>query len=211
MHLRPIVARRACGFTAASLVALAGACSSSSTPATRLTAKDAAPDAVDSGHKTKGRDAAIADSSPGAADVHPDVIVDPADCVSVKATSSEKGVGGYCSPMAGQCLHAGPGGTATLCTADFGAPAHEWFCTIPCGTTADCGPGGGTCLSTPFAQICVPPSCTGGLGDASSLVIDAGDAGPVDGAVHHDGAAHDGASRDALPRDASGTADASKG
>ena len=81
------------------------------------------------------------------------------------------------SPGGEQCLHAGSGGTATLCSADFGAPSHEWFCTITCTTSTDCGPAGGTCVTAPFAQVCVPAACDKDLGDASSGYTDAGDAG----------------------------------
>jgi hypothetical protein len=191
-------------------LALVAACSSSSSVPTVPPPKDAG---VDSHVVKKQHDAAtVPDTSTGGgSDAHPDVILDPQNCVSETAKSSENGIGGYCSPKGGQCLHAGTGGTPTLCSADFGAPAHEWFCTLPCNMTSQCGAGGGTCISAPFADICVPAACTGALGDASSQVFDAGDAttdGPPvnDAAPDHDAAqshdsgpdaAHDGALIDA--------------
>lgn len=177
---------------------LAAACSSSSAPPSTHGGKDATSDVVDSGRDAKRPDS-TADTSTGGGgfDAHPDVILDPSDCVSTSATSSENGVGGYCSPGAGQCAHAGTGGTATICTADVGAPSHEWFCTLPCTTTAGCGPGGGTCLSAPFAQICVPTTCAGALGDASSSVVDAGDGAASHDAGTHDAGTHDGGRHDA--------------
>jgi hypothetical protein len=170
------------------------ACSSSSPTSTSSTAKDAGRDAA---RDAVASDATASDVGPGVPDVHPDAINDPKNCVAPGATSSEKGVGGYCSPGAGQCVHAGTGGTATLCSADFGAPSHEWFCTITCTTTADCGPGGGTCLSAPFAQICVPASCAGALGDASSSVVDSGSGDAGDAEAAHDAATHHDAAVDA--------------
>ena len=78
-------------------------------------------------------------------------------------------------------MHAGTGGTPVICTADVeGTPAHEWFCTIPCTQTSDCGAGGGACLSAPFGQFCVPQACSQGLGDAASLTIDGGPDAGVD-------------------------------
>ena len=190
---------------------LALACSSSSTPAVTPPAKDAGVDShVVKPHPDASTGVPEA-STGGGSDAHPDAIIDPQDCVAVTAKPSESGIGSYCSPGAGQCAHVGTGGTPTLCTADFGAPAHEWFCTLPCDMTSQCGAGGGTCISAPFAQICVPAACAGALGDASSQVYDAGDATTdgasvsdaapdQDAAQHHDSgpdAAHDGAPTDA--------------
>jgi len=197
------------------LVAAAGCSSSSATgPATGA---DGGKHVGDGGHSRE----ATVEGSAGGVDAHPDVIIDPSNCVAPSAASSENGVGGYCSPGAGQCAHAGAGGTATLCTADIPAPSHEWFCTIPCSAPSDCGPGGGACLSAPFGQICVPPACAGNLGDASSLVVDSGDASADgasdaphdaghDAAEAHDAAtSHDARSDGAVSRDAA--ADAPKG
>jgi hypothetical protein len=140
----------------------------------------------------------------------PDVINDPLDCVAPGTASGEDGVGGYCSPGGGQCLHAGTGGTATLCTADFGAPAHEWFCTIPCMQQSDCGSG--KCITAAFAQICVPTACIAAIAidaslpdvsvpDAAGDAADAtADARPVDGS--HGDAKHDAAGADAGRPDA---------
>jgi hypothetical protein len=189
-------------------VAFAVACSSSSAP-TVTPIKDAAADAPRDAGKNKPDASAVPEASMGGSDARPDVILDPNDCVSTTAASSENGVGGYCSPGGGQCVHAGVGGSASLCSADFGAPAHEWFCTLPCDTTSECGAGGGTCISAPFADICVPSACAGALGDASSQVFDAGEAGAdgglIDGAVTDATVAHDAASDgDAQAGDATG-------
>ncbi len=180
-------------FSLACLATLALACSSSSGAPTGTTGnKDGGKDAA----SDSAADGTVAEATAPGTDAHPDVIIDPHNCVAPGATSAGAGVGGYCSPGGGQCLHAGPGGSATTCTADIFAPPHEWFCTVSCTTTSDCGGGGGTCLSAPFGQICVPASCANGLGDASSTVVDAGTgADAADAAEPHDGAAaHDAAS-----------------
>ena len=208
MHLRR--SSTSLSLAAAAAVTLATlACSSSSHGTAPGGTKDAAADAtVDA-----AGEASASEASAGGPDVRPDVVLDPHDCVSTGATSSEKGVGGYCSPGGGQCVHAGSGGTPALCSADLGGtPTHEWFCTIPCTMTTDCGPGGGACLSAPFGQICVPSSCANGLGDAASLTpgdagADASDAatdatekhdaaGKTDASGKHDGGGHDDARAD---------------
>jgi hypothetical protein len=169
--LAPFVASAAVALGASVGLGTLVACSSSSSTVTA--SKDAGPDSRADG----GLEGAAPEASTGPADVAVDAVIDPADCVAPGTSSGETGVGGYCSPGGGECAHAGPGGTATLCTADFGAPAHAWFCTVTCASTADCGAGGGACLAPPFAQqICVPSACASGLGDASSPDVDAGDA-----------------------------------
>jgi hypothetical protein len=181
------------------------ACSSSSTPSTTPPV-DAAVDTHVVKKKPDASTTPTPEASTGGTDAHPDVIIDPQNCVAVTAKSSEMGIGGYCSPAGGQCLHAGTGGTPTLCTADFGAPAHEWFCTLPCDTTSQCGAGGGTCISAPFAEICVPAACTGALGDAQSQVFDASDAA-TDGTLSPD--ANDASNQDASGHEAGASPDAS--
>jgi len=178
------------------------ACSSSSTPATKVVAKDAGKVTT----RDSGSDSAAVEAGEAGSDAQPDVmvIIDNQDCVAPGTASNEEGLGGYCSPMGGQCVQTGLGGVATLCSGDLGAPAHEWFCTIPCSQTSDCGAGGGACLSAPFGQICVPTACAGNLGDAGSGLFDAGDAAPEAAASQHEGgtnvhdaatdAAHDAAS-----------------
>jgi hypothetical protein len=189
---RPIVTLATAGL-------LAAACSSSSTTPLMMTGKDAGaqkkPDA--------GSDATTSDGNVGAPDVHPDVIIDPNNCVAPGSPFSQKGVGGYCSPGGGQCAHAGTGGTPTLCTADFGAPSHEWFCTITCTTTTDCGAGGGTCVAAPFGQFCVEAGCAKALGDAGEGAFDAG----VDSGTHDSGTGAD-AKTDAFEKDAGAHTDA---
>jgi hypothetical protein len=211
MHRRPPVLSRPLGLLASSLLAFSMGCSSSSTPS-MAPGRDAGSDV---GHPAKKPDATTGmEASAGGSDAHPDVIIDPNDCVAVNAKPSEDGVGSYCSPGGGQCLHAGTGGVATLCTADFQAPAHEWFCTLPCNTTSQCGPGGGTCISAPFAQICVPASCTANLGDAASLVVDAGDAAvdaPGDATTDQDASRHDAATDAARDAETDAPHDAPRG
>lgn len=103
----------------------------------------------------------------GGPDVQPDVIVDTANCVAPTTSNDSEGVGGYCSPGGGQCATAGPGGAPRICSADLaGAEPHEWYCTYPCTTSADCG-SGAQCLATAQGMICVPPAC--------GSPIDAGD------------------------------------
>jgi hypothetical protein len=112
----------------------------------------------------------------GASDAHAsdakgDAIIDPMNCVPPGTPSNSQGIGGYCSPMGGQCTMAGPGGSATLCSADFQAPAHAWFCTFPCTSSSTCGPGA-TCVNSSMGEGCVPASCLylegdGGGGDAA--------------------------------------------
>jgi len=214
MHCRrPLAPSLHTRLLAVSLLATAAACSSSSTPSVPPP-KEAGTDA----HVVKKPDATSGgmEASTGGSDAHPDVIIDPADCVSVGAKPSEDGIGSYCSPGGGQCLHAGTGGVATLCTADVFAPAHEWFCTVACDTTSDCGPGGGTCIDAPFGQICVPAACIANLGDAASPVVDAGDAASAsDATSDHDAApSHDATSdvaADATHVSPDAAADASKG
>ena len=184
--------------TSALAAFLALAASSSSTTPTRP-----ADATKDPGHATKSdaTSAAPVETSVGAPDSQPDVVIDPLNCVAPGASSSELGIGGYCSPGGEQCLHAGSGGTPTDCSADFGAPSHEWFCTITCTLSTDCGPGGGTCVTTPFAQVCVPTACNKNLGDASTGYTDGGDAGSTTDAGDS-GAAHDGSTSDAAPHEA---------
>ena len=75
-----------------------------------------------------------------------EVTIDPANCVPPLTQSNDDGVGGYCTPGGHEC------GSPAICTADFDASAHAWFCTAPC--SAGCGVGA-TCVS----EMCVPNSC----------------------------------------------------
>jgi hypothetical protein len=175
-----------------------GACSSS--PAVS-SGSDAGGDA----QRKKQHDAASMVDATGDAtetgvvgsDAKPHVINDPQNCVPPGTTSNVDGVGGYCSPAGAQCLRAIAGGMASICTADVGAAAHEWFCTVPCATTTDCGAGGSTCIATVQGQVCVPAACMAFVGDASTY--DSGfDSGKgLDGSMVHDAAHTDGAARDA--------------
>jgi hypothetical protein len=87
------------------------------------------------------------------------VIIDPQNCVAPTATNNELGMGGYCSPGGHQCDTAGPSGAARLCSADYGAPAHAWFCTYPCSVVSDCG-SGEACIGDAQGTGCVPNACT---------------------------------------------------
>jgi hypothetical protein len=114
-------------------------------------ATEGAADAADAA--AEDADAGIVDS--GA----PDVIVDPMNCVPPATLNNNLGIGGYCSPGAGQCSMAGPTGTPTICTADLaGTPAHGWFCTAPCTMSSTCGPGA-ACLTTTMGEQCIPTAC----------------------------------------------------
>jgi hypothetical protein len=87
------------------------------------------------------------------------VINDPQNCVAPGTTNNELGMGGYCSPGGHQCDTAGPSGAARLCSADYGAPAHAWFCTYPCSVVTDCG-SGEACIGDAQGTGCVPNACT---------------------------------------------------
>src|SRR5580700_7703128 len=81
-------------------------------------------------------------------DVTIDVVINPNNCVKPGTASNSQGVGGYCSPMGGQCATVGPGGSPTLCTGDTSYPSsmmNAWFCTVPCPAT--CG-AGAMCANT---------------------------------------------------------------
>jgi hypothetical protein len=84
---------------------------------------------------------------------------------------------------------AGPEGAPEICTADLtGTPSHDWYCTLPCSKTSQCG-AGATCASTPTGSRCVPTSCDSFIPDS----------GPSDGGTEGEAG------------DASGDADASDG
>jgi hypothetical protein len=132
-------------------------------------------------------EASLTDGPVHVGDALPDVaiVVDDANCVFPGTASNASGVGGYCSPGGGQCNHAGVDGGATLCTADFNAPLHAWFCTLPCMATGDCGQGTVTCIPAAGALACVPAACSAFAGDAS---VDGGtDAGARDASLDADG------------------------
>jgi hypothetical protein len=132
------------------LIVSMGACSSSSNSAT--TTGDAGSDSATSG------DSGGSDSG---------VINDPDNCVPPGTAGNELGIGGYCSPLGGQCDTAGPGGAARICTADLtSTPAHAWFCTYPCTGPSDCG-SGEVCFENNEGAGCIPNSCL-------SLDVDAG-------------------------------------
>lgn len=149
-------------------VASFAACSSSSSSGTT--------DTTDSGTGTDG--ATAADSS---------VINDPDNCVPPGTAGNELGIGGYCSPLGGQCDTAGPGGAARICTADLtSTPAHAWFCTYPCSQPSDCGSGevcfqnaqGAGCI--PNTNACLSLDVDAGsiiTGDDAGTTTDAGDGG----------------------------------
>jgi hypothetical protein len=121
-------------------------------------------------------------------DAFPDVavIVDPDNCVAPGTASNAVGVGGYCSPGGGQCDHVGKDGGPSICTADFSAPAHAWFCTVDCATNGDCGAGTASCVPAAGGMVCVPEGCGAFEADAaadaaSDAAADARDAAPRDG------------------------------
>jgi hypothetical protein len=142
-------------------IATIGACSSSSNTATTTT---------DSG-TTLGDGASGPDTG---------VINDPQNCVPPGTVGNALGIGGYCSPLAGQCDTAGPGGAARICTGDLtSTPAHAWFCTYPCSHTRDCGEGN-VCFENSEGAGCIPTSCLYLDSDSGMIVPD--DAGASDAA-----------------------------
>lgn len=148
----------------AAVTAIGVACSSSSNKSSS-SSTDAGGDAG-SGFETSTADVNYADI----------LIVDNNNCVAPGTPNNAEGIGGYCSPGAGQCAMAGPGGTPTLCSADYGAPAHDWFCTYPCSGPSTCG-SGSLCVSTATGASCVPASCLAEEGDAGYTILDGGEGG----------------------------------
>jgi hypothetical protein len=124
----------------------------------------------------------MATDSGGGPDVIPDVIDNPDNCVKPGTANNTQGIGGYCSPSGGQCATAGPGGTPTLCSADYSTTPNAWFCTAPC--PANCG-SGAACVATATGAICAPTACLGYLGDAGILT----DGGAGEGAASDGGVA----------------------
>ncbi len=107
------------------------------------------------------------------------VINDPDNCVPPGTAGNELGIGGYCSPLGGQCDTAGPGGAARICTADLtSTPAHAWFCTYPCTGPSDCG-SGEVCFENNEGAGCIPNSCLSLDVDAGHILT--GDDGGTDG------------------------------
>jgi hypothetical protein len=101
------------------------------------------------------------------ADVSIDVIVDDMNCVPPGTANNAEGVGGYCSPGAGQCSHAGPGGQPRYCTADVpSTPAHAWFCTWDC--SSGCGMGASCSTLANQGMQCVPTTCAYLAGDSGT-------------------------------------------
>lgn len=128
--------------------------------------------------------------SGGGVDATIDVVDNPDDCVKPGTANNPQGVGGYCNSGGAQCASAGPGGTPTLCSADFSGVSNAWFCTIPCGATTQCG-AGATCVATRGGSYCVPPPCLGTLADAGELLAEAGADASVEGGT--DGGTGEGA------------------
>jgi polyhydroxybutyrate depolymerase len=171
---------------------LASAACHSSSSSTASPADASAPDATqdspaaqDSALKDATTDAADAadatDSGPRIADAAPDVIIDPNNCVPPGTPNNAAGVGGYCSPSGGQCAHAGPDASSTICTADFGSavPPHAWFCTDLCSVDAGsvaCGSPGPACIATPEGEsVCLPETCLSFLAGDAGLGSNAND------------------------------------
>ena len=106
-------------------------------------AEDAAPDVASDGRKPRDPDA---------------------NCVKPGTPNNERGIGGYCEPMRGDCeSEQGP----RFCTADFAelttVDDDKWFCTTVCETNEECGTGV-ICAVSGTRKGCVPPAC---VGDAS--------------------------------------------
>ncbi len=158
-------------------------------PPMRRASQDAgARDAtVDTGGPDVAWDSTLPDAPLSVADALPDVaiLVDDANCVPPGTASNAIGVGGYCGPGGGQCDHAGADRSTSICTADFAAPAHTWFCTIPCATNDDCGSGSATCVPAASGMVCLPSGCGAFAVDAAA--DGAVDAGLADGGPPRDG------------------------
>jgi phage host-nuclease inhibitor protein Gam len=86
----------------------------------------------------------------------------PTNCVPPGTPNNDKGVGGYCEKNS-DCV---ADGSATVCSARFGAGAGSWFCTGPCVRDEDCGEGV-RCVTYEQGSGCVPLAC-GGRGDAGA-------------------------------------------
>lgn len=88
------------------------------------------------------------------------------NCVPPGTPNNEQGVGGYCE-QASDC----PG---AFCSALFGAPPDDWFCTKICANGEPCG-SGETCATDPQkGTACVPTVCIGDAGTGDSGSADAG-------------------------------------
>jgi hypothetical protein len=74
------------------------------------------------------------------------------NCVAPGTPNNAKGVGGYCQSGA-DCV-----ASVSICSADFGAPPGNAFCTKLCQTTADCG-SGAYCAHSTQGVACVPLTC----------------------------------------------------
>jgi hypothetical protein len=103
---------------------------------------------------------------------------DPLNCVPPGTKGNELGMGGYCTPGGHQCDTAGPNGDARLCSADYAAPPHAWFCTYVCSVDADCG-SNEFCVDNVAGKGCVPNACA---------YLEGGDSGTGDTDASSDGA-----------------------
>ncbi|MGH7286004.1 MAG: hypothetical protein ACRELY_31170 [Polyangiaceae bacterium] len=143
----------------------AAACSSSSSASDDSSSGDSGTDGTTGGGDSgANKDSGITD--------------DPDNCVKPGTGGNSLGIGGYCTPLGGQCDDAGPGGAPRICTAEVsGTPAHAWFCTYPCEHTSDCGEGA-VCFQNVEGSGCVPTACLYLDVDAGHVIVDdAGDGG----------------------------------
>jgi hypothetical protein len=88
------------------------------------------------------------------------------NCVAPGSAGNTLGIGAYCDAQT-TCPAATPG-HVLLCTANFGAPAHEWFCTSPCTGDSECGDGA-VCVTDTRGRGCVPVPCTAKDAGADAL------------------------------------------
>ena len=82
-----------------------------------------------------------------------------ANCVKPGTPNNERGIGGYCEPMRGDCeSEQGP----RFCTADFAelTPIDDdkWFCSTVCQTDEECGTGA-MCVRVGIGNGCSPFAC----------------------------------------------------
>ena len=83
-------------------------------------------------------------------------------CVPPCAEGNDRSVGEFCTPGGGECDDNSALGAAIICSADFSATTHDWFCTKPCVQDSQCGTMG-ACRGNPGEdggqKGCIPPSC----------------------------------------------------
>jgi hypothetical protein len=113
-------------------------------------------------------DPAQDDCTNGASSPGSDAATDapPTNCVAPGTPNNEKGVGGYCQTSA-DCIS-----SVSVCSALFGAPPGDWFCTKLCTLDTECGTGA-YCAHDPRGMACVPLPCGSPDAGTDAAVTDA--------------------------------------